>query len=60
MASDAAFLELLAGFETSLAAAQRSVTIAKLFERQRSGIPVPDAILEAYLNAEHNETQIRE
>lgn len=62
MTDNAAFLELLAGFEASLEAAQRSVTIAKLFiESQRSGIPLPASILDAYaISTEHNETQIRE
>jgi len=48
--TDAAFLELLASYAAALAAARRSLTIARtLAEAHRSGLRPPEFILDAYL-----------
>lgn len=51
MMTDAAYLELLAGFGQSIEAAQRSLTIAReLAEAHRSGQRPPEAVITAYLH----------
>lgn len=48
--TDAAFLELLASYAAALAAARRSLTMARtLAEAHRSGLRPPEFILDAYL-----------
>jgi hypothetical protein len=57
---DVEFLELLAGFEASLAAAKRSLTIARaLAEGYRSGVHPPEVVLDAYLaTVDRDEAQL--
>ena len=60
--TDALLRELLAGYESALALAARSVTIARaLAEGHRSGLRPPDDIIEAYLaRVDHDAAQLLE
>jgi len=60
--NDAALLDLLASYESALAAASRIIAIARaLAEGHRSGLRPPDDIIEAYLaRVDHDDAQLRE
>jgi hypothetical protein len=48
--ADAAFLELLASFESALGVANRGMTVARaLADGYRSGVFPPEVVLDAYL-----------